>query len=94
MPFFFFFLLDDSSFRSALGFFCLVVATGCSRCRAGLDVVDLTGSFSRLFRGGRYGVDRADRLEDGARAFGAFTTWTPTPVPPAGFSNCKGAWEG
>ena len=67
-PFFFFFLLEDSSLRSALGFLVLLPFAGHVGGRgwvfAGLDVIDLERRFGGLFSGRQDGVGGANRLDD------------------------------
>src|SRR5271169_5448027 len=97
-PFFFFFLLEDSSLRSALGAFFFLL----SEAVAGAGTA-VPGRMSLIWSGAGAAASGTGATDlSGPTGFttafgsaaGAPTIETPTPVPPWGGAICSGAVEG
>src|ERR1700744_1840629 len=101
-PFFFFFLLEDSSLRSALGafFLLLALAAGCVEgVSPGLMSFCWRGAWVAFSTGGRAALEGptgwTTALGSAALELGALMICAPSGAEPAaGGANCSGAFDG
>ena len=88
-------MLEDSSPRSAFFFLASAGLAAVVGFVPGLTSLTWSGASAGFSAAGSVGIDRTHSLHDGiVIRCGRAQNLTPTPVPPSGFSSCKGAWEG